>query len=107
MEIYMRDLKISIMELLENLLLRLEQLEDDLINNINVNERLVFLIDDLLVLSSGMDIININVDLEEYHFILNNIANNIENNEQYLLGEILTMELMPILAGWKGMIENE
>lgn len=104
MENIKSDLKSSIVELLNNLILRIEQLEIELSSNIEINDRLVYLIEDLQVLSSGMDAANIEIDRDEYHFLLNNLANIIEGNEKYLLGEILNLELKPLLAEWKETI---
>jgi hypothetical protein len=107
MENYTHDLKISIVELLDNLIVRIEQIDTELGSQLNATERLVYLIEDLQVLSNGMEAAKIEIDNDEYHFLLNNIANSMEQNEQYLLGEILNLELKPLLAEWKGMIENE
>lgn len=107
MENYKQKLKLSIGELLGNLILRLEQIAEDLNNNINVSDRIVFFIDDLITLSEGMAAMEVEIDIQEYQFTLNNMVNNLENSEYYLLGDILTLELKPILAEWKGMIENE
>ncbi len=107
MEKHTLDIKSSIIELIENLIIRTEQINFEISNDININDRLVYLVDDLTVLSNGFDALDIKVDREELNFILNNIASNLENEEQYLLGGILTMELQPLLIDWREMIGNE
>ncbi|MBN3554213.1 hypothetical protein JYA63_08060 [Fictibacillus nanhaiensis] len=93
-------------ELLDNLIIRIEQINSMFINGENkeVKGRLIYLLDDLDTLVQGFSKLETIIDNSELNYILNSLAENIENKEEYLVNDILTYELSPILQHWRGII---
>lgn len=101
METY--ELRKLVKELLDNLIIRIEQMNSMFISSENdVKERLIYFLEDLDTLVQGMLKLETKIDNSELNYILNTIVENIENNEEYL--DVLTYELSPILQHWRGII---
>lgn len=109
----MYELKSTIKELIKNILVRNRQLIEEIRNNsiMNINNRLVFFIDDLSVLVNGITVLNkeniTSLDIEELNEKLVGILGAMENNDYIYIVDLFEYELLPLFEYWDECITND
>ncbi|MBM7661587.1 hypothetical protein JOC85_002390 [Bacillus mesophilus] len=103
-----KELKETIIQLIDNIVSRIEQLNNYTSEQeVEIKERFIFLIEDLDILIKGVEHFDPEQNNGELFYILNRLVEILENNEFYLLQDVLSQELSPILLHWRGIIDNE
>lgn len=100
------EVKNTIIELIENLVGRI----DSICSNAGDNEkftRMIDFMDDLMALSEGIDVIKSyykGIDLMELLEKLDMLKKAMEESDIFLVNDIMKYELKDLLAYWKGIL---
>lgn len=99
------EMRATARELMENLTGRIDSIYDDYNRaEENANDRLLFFFDDLSALAEGIDAIcnttGADADLAELHQKLGTLKDAIDNDDRFLIADILKFELKPLLEYW-------
>lgn len=99
------EIKVTARELLENLIGRTVSIYDDYNREDgDANDRLLFFFDDLSALAEGIDAIcsttGADADLNELRQKLGMLKDAIDNDDRFLVADILKFELKPLLEYW-------
>lgn len=107
--ITVEDLRKTSIELISNINNRIDSLFIEINENPNydIKDRIIYLIDDLTVLSSGVEILDeeySNIKLGEFKDVIFNIYESVNNNDIPLFIDLLKFELVPLLEHWQEML---
>jgi len=100
----------TIRELIENLIIRIDDISTEFkTNGIMDQERVLNLLDDLNALAEGIAAIQPNshpLDITELQDKLGMMTSAMENNDMFLFADIMQFELKDLLSYWKDNIVN-
>ncbi len=104
------SLKLTVKELLSNLALRMESISSQYYEEADTaDDRLVFLIEDLMTLTEGINALQgkdaLPVELSELQDKLNMLYGAMESGDSLLMADILKHEIKPLLEYWDSRIE--
>lgn len=110
-EIDIKELVKTTKELIENLIIRidniLKEFDDFQIQDIFSDERIAFILDDFVVLTTAINIIekeNPEIYLDELLEKINLLYNSMESRDKLLFKDILEFEIKPLLSYWVDII---
>lgn len=109
MDTQLYELKDSLKTLIQNLIIRIDQICISIESN-EEKERLTFWLEDLSVLTEVIMILTqndtIDFDMDLFNEKAEMLLDKIEEKDYLFVGDILQYELKPLLSYWDGCITN-